>query len=157
MCVLLHQDHHDRLHGQTDEQGSVSQLVGGRHRQDSKLQLGPIQGDTLSPCQVEAVFRFSFFRPLRNNVPPLFECAFRTSLINWLVPWPPASTATSTSRRPFSACCWVAWRRCWRMDPASEGTSTSCSLVIMTSLAKLTQKKFSGKYFLAVIEVESKF
>lgn len=59
MCVLPHhQDHHDRLHRQTDEQGSVSQLVGGRHRQDSKLQLGPIQGDTLSPCQVEAVFLF---------------------------------------------------------------------------------------------------
>lgn len=60
--------------------------------------------------------------------------ACRTSLISWLAPWPPASTATSTSRRPSCACCWVAWRRCWTMDPASEATSTSCLLVIITSL-----------------------
>lgn len=69
LCVLLHQDHHDRLHGQTDEQGSVSQPVSGRHRQDSQLQLGPIQGHFLSACQVDVVFPPACHLPkLRNNV-----------------------------------------------------------------------------------------
>lgn len=55
--------------------------------------------------------------------------ALRTCLSRWRARWLPAFTATSTSRRPYFACCWVAWRKCWRTDRASEETSTSFSSV----------------------------
>lgn len=84
-------------------------------RTRSKVRLQPF-------CRIR--IRSDLYDTSRNSM-----SSHRTCSTSWLAPWLPASTATSTSRRLFSACCWVGWRRCWKTAPASEETSTSCSSV----------------------------
>lgn len=114
------QDHPDCLQHQADEQGSVANLLSRRHCQNQDLLLQQSKFPRLCSraCLGESLSHL--------GQSPL---VLRTCLGSWRARWLPAFTATSTSRRPSFACCWVAWRRFWRTDRASEETSTSFSSV----------------------------
>ena len=64
----------------------------------------------------------------QHRLSDFLECIFfpRMCLSSWHVPSRRPSTATSTSRKPYSACSSAERRRSSRMERESEGENTFC-------------------------------